>query len=144
MAMGSARGMNGMVVNVGEIYKARMDRSNAIVPKDGYAYRDKFFVVLGIADDGTVYGGVVINSHVNQHIAPGMQDLHYLISAQDYGFLSYDSYIDCADLKELRVEQLQRAQYVDNLQGEHLEIVTALVTGSDFVTTQKLKKYHLI
>lgn len=63
----------------GDIWKIELDESNGITPKDGFDTREKFFVVLGVLPDGTIFGGVVFNSKVNANLPQNIQDcLFYL------------------------------------------------------------------
>ena len=67
-------------VEIGNVYASRMDEKNGITPKNGAKDRRKYFVVLGVDDDGTIYGGVVINHAINSNISP--QNSTYIILSQ--------------------------------------------------------------
>lgn len=53
---------------VGDVFLINLTREEGIKPKVG-DNRNKFYIVLGFDEYGNAYGGVVINSHVNQKYA---------------------------------------------------------------------------
>lgn len=55
-------------INIGNVYRIKMNEKNGIKPKPGDNSRNKYFIVLGIDHEGIVYGGVIINSKINPHI----------------------------------------------------------------------------
>lgn len=55
-------------IEIGNVYRIQMDKSNGITPKPGDTSRNKFFVVLGFDEEGNIYGGVIINSNINQRV----------------------------------------------------------------------------
>ena len=61
-------------IQVGNVYRIKMDARNGIIPKAGTTSRNKFFIVLGFDDDGNVYGGVIINSNINPNVPQSVKD----------------------------------------------------------------------
>ena len=86
----------------GNVFRMHLDKDEGVKGKNaGDNGRNKYFVVLGITDDGNIIGFVLINSHVNKNLPAELKDLHYPISASSYPFLSNNSFIDCSSIKEI-------------------------------------------
>ena len=130
-------------VEIGNVYASRMDEKNGINPKNGAKDRRKYFVVLGVDDDGTIYGGVVINHAINSNISPKKQHLHHPISMSKYSFLEEDSFVNCVDLKTLSLEQLLLGEFLGNIQDDDLDIITMLVIQSPFSDNATLERFHV-
>ena len=131
-------------VEIGNVYASRMDETNGVTPQDGFKDRRKYFVVLGVDDDGTVYGGVVINHAINPNISPKKQHLHHPIKVSKYSFLDEDSFVNCVDLKILPLEKLLLGEYLGNIQEDDLDIITMLVTQSPFSDGATLERFHVM
>lgn len=63
-------------VEVGHVYEITMTEANGIKPKAGDASRDKYFIVLGFDAEGFAYGGVIINSRINQNLPAHLKMYH--------------------------------------------------------------------
>lgn len=85
-------------IEVGNVYRIKLDRTSGIVPKAGDETRNKFFIILGFDFEGNIYGGVIINSAINTNIPPILQTLHIPIKVAKYSFLEHDSFVDCSSL----------------------------------------------
>ena len=131
-------------IEIGNVYKAPMDASNRITPHGDDTYRPKYFIVLGVDDDGTLYGGVVVNSGVNKNISLTKQDYHYPISCSKYAFLEHDSFVNCADLKPLELDKLLLGTYSGDIETDDLELITGAVIESPFNDEATLKRFHLL
>lgn len=130
-------------VDIGNVYASRMDETNGITPKNGAKDRRKFFVVLGVDDEGIIYGGVVINHAINPKISPKKQHLHYPIAKSKYSFLEEDSFVNCVDLKILPLEKLLLSEFLGNIQENDLENITMLVIQSPFCDSATLERFHI-
>ena len=75
-----------LTVRVGDIFLLEMDAVDGVTPKDGYSSRLKFFVVLGFDGEGNVYGGVIINSKINQLMDQMVKDYHMPLKCEKYPF----------------------------------------------------------
>ncbi len=58
----------------------------------------KFLIVAGVSEDRILVCTVMINSEINQYIQkrPRMLSCQVELKSDDYGFLSHDSYANCA------------------------------------------------
>lgn len=130
-------------ISVGDVFAARMDKSNGITPKEGYNSRRKFFVVLGITEDGFVYGGVVVNSQINKNTEPAKKVLQYPLDENKYDFLEHNSFVNCAELKTLTFEQLLKAECVGKIIQEDLDLIMGAVIGSPFVEQATLERFQI-
>lgn len=59
---------------------------------------EKFLIVAGVSEDRILVCTVMINSEINQYIQkrPRMLSCQVELKSDDYGFLSHDSYANCA------------------------------------------------
>lgn len=132
-------------IEVGNIYRIRMDESNGITPKNqGDTYRDKYFVVLGFDSEGNIYGGIVINSQINRHLPPPLASLQIPILRIHYSFLDHDSYLDCASLKTVSPEKFQQWKYLGKLRDIDQTIVFDSVKNSPSISKADLKRFGIL
>lgn len=132
------------IVSIGSIHYITMGKTNGITPKDGYPSRNKYFVILGQDKAGYLYGGVVINSRINQKLPVHIQMYHYPISKASYAFLSHDSFIDCSTLMSVPASQLSTNTLCGELTPEHLGYVLDAVRQSGTIPPIKLREYGII
>lgn len=132
------------MIEVGQIYLIKADESNDITPKDGMAYRPKFFVVMGIDEEGNIYGGVVFDSEINRnHVSPMMMEFFMPIAASEYAFLTHDSYLDCSKLKPAVAEKLLAGELKGVLKPAHMTEAKRLICMSPRESFIHLRKYGL-
>jgi len=133
---------------IGGIYHLRFTCEDGITPKNpGDTYRDKFFVVVGLNDEGNVIGYLFINSTINKGLSKEVKDYFYKISCNDYSFLDHDSQIDCSDLKQMtiiRFSQTINRGKCGQLNNKDLEIALDYVVMSPTSTPKILRKFNLI
>lgn len=111
-------------VETGDIFLIKADKSNGIIPKNDDLYREKFFIVMGMAPDGSVYGCVHFNSELNrEYMVPGYEDFYLKISGSAYAFLTHDSYIDCVKLKEASAMKLLSGKYMGKIKEDHFKLI---------------------
>jgi len=61
--------------------------------------KNKFMVIVGSCDDDLVLATVYVNSRLNTTVLDiDMQSLNIKIYANNYSFLTQDSYIDCSKI----------------------------------------------
>ena len=127
----------------GNIYRINMDRSNGIIPKKDDNNRNKFFVVIGFDEEGNIYGGVIINSSINQNIRWELKILHMPIKKSKYDFLNYDSYIDCSSIKTANISCLSKGNYKGKLDNEDFQLMIETIKSSPVITEIEKNKYNL-
>lgn len=131
-------------IEIGNVYLTPMDESSGITPKDGELFKPKFFIVLGIDDEGNLYGGTVINSTINKNLNQIKRDYHYPIKYENYDFLEHDSFVNCAELKILTIEQITKGKFVGCIEETELSLIKSAVVESPYNRTDMLKSFHLI
>lgn len=144
--------LNGLVASQlteGSVYRMRLTEEEGVRGKNpGDNGRNKYFIVLGVTDDGDVIGVVLINSHVNDNLPSTIKDLHYPISPHTYSFLSNNSFVDCSRIKELKMDKFTSKFNIDSKKGEITEedmgLIKDAVRSSSLVTKKELRKYGLI
>lgn len=143
----AANGLKPEDIRIGDVFRIRMDESNGIIPKDGLDFRPKFFIILGCAPDGTLYGGVVINKAVNPNIPEAKQKLHMEIQRKDYGFLTREkSYIDCSKVMQVSVATILTWEYLGAAPANAIPLIIDSLTSPDnkFIRRAKLRALGII
>ena len=111
-------------VEIGDIFLIKANEENGITPKYGDLYRPKFFIVMGKAPDGSIYGCVHFNSDLNrEYIAPGYEEFYLPISDKEYSFLDHDSYIDCVKLKVASESKLLSGIFMGKIKQIHYNAI---------------------
>ena len=111
-------------VEIGDIFLIKANEENGITPKYGDVYRQKFFIVMGKAPDGSIYGCVHFNSDLNrEYIAPGYEEFYLPISDKEYSFLDHDSYIDCVKLKVASESKLLSGIFMGQIKQIHYKAI---------------------
>ena len=130
-------------IKVGDVYRIKMNQQNGIVPKKGDNSRHKFFIVLGFDCDGNVYGGVIINSNINQNVPQVVKDWQMPIKCSKYSFLEYDSFVDCSKLKCAEIEKFNTLKYLGFIELEDVELIIGTVKESPKETPEHLSIFGL-
>ncbi len=107
------------MVNLGESFPGsfREDYSKRIFTPGSVfrAYTDlttppkvKIFVILSVRSDLACVGSLFVNSEININYfpTPALRDLNLSLSKEDFDFLDHDSFLDCSQIKEMRLEML--------------------------------------
>ena len=128
----------------GQVWSIEMTQSEGVTPQLGYKSRRKFFVILGIDALGNVYGGVVINSRVNSNLPRSITALHMPLSQQRNSFLSYNSFVNCAELKEIKAQRFLQAEMIGNVHDEDFELIKTTIIDSELETEEHLRTFGLI
>lgn len=132
----------------GSVYRLKLTEAEGVKPKNaGDDSRNKFFIVMGTAEDGTVIGFVLINSSVNAHIPQRLRSLHYLLRAEDYPFLIVDRYACCGELKTIDTTEFFsrfKDDAVGQISEEHLDVISSLLASSDDVPAALLRSFDII
>ena len=119
--------MEGSCLSVGCVHLLTLNRESGITPKGGYDTRDKLFVIIGVSQNGDVYGGVVFNSRINLRLPEYVQRYQIPIPCASYSeFLSHISFVDCSSVMKVKAAQLS----VRTLRGRLLDEDIDLVIGA--------------
>lgn len=136
------------LIGRGEIVRMKLTQQEGITPKnDGDVDRNKYFVVLGRTDDGSIIGFSVINSNINEHLPMELQQLHYPIKKSDYPFLKHDSFIYCGQLKEIKTSvfaERYQSETFGKLHESDLNLVLGALLSSPLETRKHLKRFGII
>jgi len=131
-------------IKVGDIFLIEANEENRITPKDWDSYRPKYFAVLGVLSDGSVYGCVVFNSNLNFGCIPQEEiELHLPIQAGSYKFITHDSFLDCHELKPADSRKLLNGKYMGQLTDIHLRKAKELIALSPHTTFVQLRMFGL-
>lgn len=130
-------------IKVGDVFRIKMNQKNGIIPKKGDESRNKFFIVLGFDSEGNVYGGVIINSNINQRIPQAVNDWQMPIKCSKYAFLEHDSFVDCSKLKSASANKFSTWKYLGSVESEDVEIILRTVKESPNETQEHLAMFGL-
>ena len=132
-------------IEVGNIYKIEANEENKITPPHGRVVWHKHFVVMGKAQDGSVYGCVVFDSAINrEYVEPGEEEFYLPIKEGRYSFIDHDSYLECLELKPATAEKLLAGKAEGKLNEEDLNDALKLVKMSRRHSFIQLKIYGII
>lgn len=131
-------------IEVGDVYRVKMTARDGITPKEDDDSRNKFFVVLGFDDQGNIYGGVIINSNINQNVPQSVKDYHMPISCKKYKFLIHDSFVNCANLKTKPMSDFVGSQKLGKMDDDDVELITETIKNSPNEKKAKLKQFGLL
>lgn len=130
-------------IKIGDVYLIPMDRRNDITPKAGDTYRNKYFIILGFDNQGHIYGGVIINSGINQHVFPSIRDWHMPIKKSKYTFLEYDSYVDCSRLKCVPIQKFGTWKFKGIIEQEDIELIIGAIKESPNERRENLSRFGI-
>ena len=102
---------------------------------------EKFIVVAGVAKDKVLVCSVLINSLINQYIQrrPRMLACQVEVKAEDYDFLSHNSYINCAQPIKAKYEHFKNEElkYCGMLSPTLLLMVQQRIIESGLLTEEE-------
>lgn len=130
-------------VKVGDVYEMTMTEANGIKPKAGDASRDKYFIVLGFDSNGIVYGGVIINSQINNNLPANLKMYHMPLKRSKYSFLRYDSFVDCVRLKIAHPQKFNEWNYLGEIDEYDIGLIIGTVMESPAESEARLAQFGL-
>lgn len=133
-------------VKAGSIFRVRLSREDGVTPKNpGDSDRTKYIVVLGVDKDVVLVGYLLINSTINPRLLMEIGPYQHCIYSKDYSFMTKDiSYIDCFQVKEVRLSKLiSGARMVGTILPEDLSEAIQLTSISPGNRKAILKKYGI-
>lgn len=130
-------------VEIGDVYRMKMTEANGIKPKNGDDSRNKYFVILGFDSKGVAYGGVIINSEINQNLPAHLKMFHMPLSKAKYGFLDHNSFVDCVSLKRAFPEKFSKWQYLGRIDEYDVELIIGTIRESPRENAAHLALYGL-
>lgn len=139
----SARTIARTHIKIGDVFLIPMDRRNGITPKDGDTYRNKYFIVLGFDNRGCVYGGVIINSGINQRVFQSIQDWHMPIKKAKYTFLEHDSYVDCSRLKYVDIQKFSIWNFKGVIEHDDIALIIGAIKESPNEKRENLSRFGI-
>ena len=129
----------------GDVYRMELTPNEGVKPKnEGDVSRNKFFVVMGITEDGNLIGFVLINSEINPNLSPRAKASHYKIHASDYSFLKKDRYVCCKEIHTTDFFQRFKGGIVGRITPDHLDAIRGIIAMSADVSAKVLKGYGII
>ena len=134
-------------LNVGDIVYQNMDANDGLTLKNGYATRNKYFVIVGKNSKGDAIGLCLINSNLDFfRNNPNRQKYQYTLKREDYpSILEKDSRLDCAELFTLQARKsvAVKAEVVGHLKKEDEEKVIPLVASCGFIDEHRKRVYRI-
>ncbi|MBR1745802.1 MAG: hypothetical protein IJ734_07520 [Fibrobacter sp.] len=132
-------------LSVGDIIYVELDQADGINTQ-GYPTRLKYVVVSGAKSDRKQIAAVLINSENDYSNDPEWQKEQYLLSQKNYAnFLEYDSWLDCFEIKELKVRKIvaRKAEKKGRLNTYDLCIMMQKLKDSEFIDEHLKKVYGI-
>lgn len=130
-------------IKVKDIYLIYANEENDITPKIGN-YRKKYFIVMGINDEGDLYGCVVFDSEINpEYVRREEYEFFLDIPKSSYDFLIKDSKVDCRKLKPAKKQKLLEGKFIGIIHDKDYEKLKSLILASPRNSYIELKLFHL-
>ena len=132
-------------LSAGDIIYVELDQTDGINTQ-GYPTRLKYVVVSGAKSDRKQIAAVLINSENDYSNDPEWQKEQYLLSQKNYAnFLEYDSWLDCFEIKELKVRKIvaRKAEKKGCLNTYDLCIMMQKLKDSEFIDEHLKKVYGI-
>lgn len=139
----SIKDISKISINIGDVFRIKMNNTNGINPKKGDNFRNKFFIVLGSDDEGMIYGGVIINSNINPNIPPSVKYLHMPIKCSKYPFLEHNSFVDCSQLKTAEARKFNSWKFLGSLVEDDVQLIIGTIQESPMETVAHLAIFGL-
>lgn len=125
-----------------------IDRGDIILSETSLASHDKFFVVIGVSED-RICGCFFINSNIHKYIVgkQALLDMQYPIKSCDYNFLSYTSFINCANLIEIERSKFAKklsdgtAKVIGRLKDDDIDSILWACRDSKLFSKMEKDKY---
>jgi hypothetical protein len=132
-------------IKVGNVYLINLDQQNGITPKNGDLTRDKFFIVLGLDNEGNVIGGLVINSKINYNLPSSVTDYQLPIKVEQCPFLKYNSFVNCSKIIVANKAKFTKNTFRGEISDpEFIDLLINTVKESPTVNTKLLKRFGFI
>ena len=132
-------------INIGDVHLLNLDQNNGITPKNGYATRNKFFIVLGFDNEGNVIGGLVINSKINPNLPTSVTDYQLPVTVEQFPFLEHDSFINCSKIIVAKRYKFNKTTYRGEISDVGMmELIINTVKESPTVSKKQLKLFGII
>ena len=106
---------------------------------------EKFLIVAGVSEDRILVCTVMINSEINQYIQkrPRMLSCQVELKSGDYGFLSHDSYANCAQPIKAKFDLfvVDNMKYCGILNEADLNQVQQRIIASGNLTVDEMNSF---
>lgn len=135
-----------MQVRAGSIFKVVFYREDGVMPKGfGATSRTKYFVIVGVDEEGNFVATSLINTSVNMNLAPVIAPYQHCIYPDRYEFLDGQyRYIDCYMVKILSQSRIMKeAEYIGVLEEGDLEKVRSLLYRSPVIGKDIIETFHI-
>ena len=124
-----------MAIKPGDVFLGEMDGVD----------HEKFFIVAGVSGDRILCCSVLINSKINPFIMrrPHMLERQLCLRADEYDFLSHESYVNCAQPFKSRLDFFSDAgyKYKGCLSEIHIKQVQDFLITSGQLTQEEIDSY---
>lgn len=131
-------------INIGNVYRIKMNEENGIIPKPGDDDRNKYFVVLGCSTEGYIYGGVIMNSTINHNIPLAKRMYHMDIRKDKYDFLKKNSFIDCSSLIRVSIDKFNKWVFLGVINDDDLECIYGAVKECPTIRKKELQMFNIV
>lgn len=85
-------------IEVGNVYRIPLGRKDGLTVAQEDELRSKYFIVIGIDSEGTIYGGLLISSKPPKNVPLTISMYQYPVKAEKNCFLNWDSWINCTHI----------------------------------------------
>lgn len=84
-----------------------------------------------------------MNSEINKFMPPAIVQLQIPVQRVRYPFLMHDSYVNCAEIKEVNISKFSEWKYLGKIERIDFDIICEAVRKSPVVTKANLQRFGL-
>lgn len=111
--------------------------------------KEKRFVIIGIKDDHSSYGVVLINSEINLNVnySPYLVSQHIEVASAGRNYLTHDSFIDCTEIFSIPKSEIDQIIELDqdvikgNVSKQDFDLIINMIVASDLIKGKIKKRF---
>lgn len=132
-------------IEVGNVYKILLSKSDGLNVPDNKESLLKYFIVIGIAENGDIYGGLLISSEQPKNVSHHISMYQYKVKYTSNTFLKWDSWVNCTKIFKSSKNKLNHSNFLGCLDSEstYFIIVAILDENNPTITNKERKRYNI-
>lgn len=131
-------------LKAGTVVYMPLTRQDGLFIDSKYQTRKKYFVIIGITDEGDVIGSVLINTKPTIY-SEEIAKCQYLLLKRNYStIIDYDSWIDCSEIFVFeRNRIIDQGEKHGNINSEDLDIILNIIRITPLISNKTKKRFGL-
>lgn len=146
MLLGELRILKDIQIRVGSVFRMTFYPKDGIKPKgEGATSRTKYFVIVGIDNNGDYIGASLINTNVNINFAKMIAPYQLCIYPDRYKFLDGKfRYVDGYTIRRIEKSRIQHdAEYIGIIEESDIKEIHKLLKESPAMDARTLAQFGI-